>query len=298
MKIKSMLLCAASSVVLMACAGTSQVVSEPTVTAKPMAAKVNQAALDSVVSARSDKDKARDKYRKPAETIEFFRIEPGMTVAEALPGGGWYSKILANYLGSNGALYGVNYADDMWERFGFFKPEQIQERIASSAKFPEKVAEFTDNGMMSKGFTLGNVPADVKGTVDRVLFIRALHNLNRFEADAGKMSEAVSAAKMMLKSNGMVGVVQHRLPESATTKTDGSRGYLKQSDVIKAFENAGFELVAQSEMHANPKDMPSAEDIVWRLPPSLSGSRDDEAKKAAMMAIGESDRMTLLFRKR
>ena len=96
----------------------------------------------------------------------------------------------------------------------------------------------------------------------------------------------------------MVGVVQHRLPESAAAEgADGSRGYLKQSDVVAAFEAAGFELVASSEINANPKDVPGAEDIVWRLPPSLNGSAEDPEKREAMKAIGESDRMTLLFRK-
>ena len=87
-------------------------------------------------------------------------------------------------------------------------------------------------------------------------------------------------------------------PEDAPDEgADGSRGYLKQSQVIAMLEKAGFELVASSEINANPKDRPGPEDIVWRLPPSLNGSKDDPDKRAAMTAIGESDRMTLLFRK-
>jgi predicted methyltransferase len=134
--------------------------------------------------------------------------------------------------------------------------------------------------------------------VDRVLLIRALHNLNRFEQVAGTRSQALAAVRGMLKEDGLVGVVQHRLPESAPDEgADGSRGYLKQSAVIDMFENAGFELVASSEINANPKDQPGANDIVWRLPPSLSTSKENPELRAAMEAIGESDRMTLLFRK-
>jgi len=102
----------------------------------------------------------------------------------------------------------------------------------------------------------------------------------------------------MLKPDGLVGVEQHRAPETATDAwADGSHGYLKQSAVIAMFEQAGFKLVGTSEINANPKDQPASEDTVWRLPPALRGSEDDPRRREAMLAIGESDRMTLLFRK-
>ncbi len=255
-------------------------------------------ALNAVVESRSDADKARDSARNPAKTLSFFQLQPGMTVAEALPGGGWYTRILANYLGGDATLYGVNYVERMWPMFSFATEEWIASRIAATKAFPNTVAGFTDNGIKAEGFTFNTVPDKAVGKVDRVLMIRALHNLNRFEANAGTMTQALAAVRGMLKPDGLVGVVQHRLPESAADEgADGSRGYLKQSTVVAAFEAAGFELVASSEINANPKDQPGPEDIVWRLPPSLNGSKDDPEKRAAMEAIGESDRMTLLFRK-
>ena len=255
-------------------------------------------ALLAVVEARDSEDRARDPYRNPAETLSFFQVTPGMTVAEALPGGGWYTRILASYLGSQGAIYGVNYSDRTWPMFGFMSEDTIRQRIAATGQFPAQVREFTDNGIKAVGFTFNTVPPELAGTADRVLFIRALHNLNRFEGQSGTATQALAAARSLLKAGGMVGVVQHRLPEDAPAEgADGSRGYLKQSQVIALFEAAGFELVASSEINANPKDRPGPDEIVWRLPPSLSGSNDDPGKRAAMTAIGESDRMTLLFRK-
>lgn len=258
-----------------------------------------QKSLASVVAERSADMKERDKYRNPAETLEFFKVKPGMVVAEALPGGGWYSNILANYLGEDGGLYGINYVDTMWARFGFFSEERIAGRIAATKEFPGKVAEFTSNGITSDGFTFETVPSSMNGTVDRVLFIRALHNLNRFEEEAATLTQALNTTYRMLKTGGMVGVVQHEVdgsvPDAAAT---GSRGYLKASGVIAAFEEAGFELVASSDINKNPKDKPSNEQIVWRLPPSFNGSKDDPEKKKAMEAIGESNRMTLLFKKK
>lgn len=258
----------------------------------------NASRLNAVIAARSDEAKKRDSFRHPAETLTFFQVEPGMTVAEALPGGGWYTRILANYLNKRGVLYGINYVDSMWPRFSFATDEWVALRIAGTAKFAGNVANYSDKEIKAKGFTFNTIPPKVAGTVDRVLMIRALHNLNRFESDAGTRTQAMAAVRAMLKKDGLVGVVQHRLPESAPDKgADGSRGYLKQSAVMAMFEDAGFELVDQSEINANPKDKPGPEDIVWRLPPSLNTSKEDPELRAAMKAIGESDRMTLLFRK-
>jgi predicted methyltransferase len=261
------------------------------------AADINPA-LTQAIESRGAEDRARDGARHPGQTLAFFQIEPGMVVAEVLPGGGWYTRILANYLGAEGSLYGVNYPDRMWPMFSFATDEWTASRIAATAAFAGMVSGFTDSGIKAEGFTFDTVPAQVSGTVDRVLLIRALHNLNRFENPAGTRSQALSAVKNMLKSDGLVGVVQHRAPASAEPAgADGSRGYLREADVISMFEEAGFELVASSEINANPKDKPAAEDIVWRLPPSLRTSKDDPELRAAMLAIGESDRMTLLFRR-
>lgn len=256
------------------------------------------ASLNQVLAARSSADQSRDAARHPAKTLAFFQVESGMTVAEALPGGGWYTRILAPYLGTEGAIYGINYMDEVWPLFGFMDEAEIAKRVATTNEFPSLVKNITDNGVAVKSFTFSTVPEDAYGTVDRVLIIRALHNLNRFEPSIGSRSQALSSVRVLLKKGGLVGVVQHRLAESADdAAADGSRGYMKQSAVIAMFEQAGFELLASSEINANSKDKPGPKDIVWRLPPSLSGSKDKPEVMAAMQAIGESDRMTLLFKK-
>ena len=253
--------------------------------------------LNAVLASRSDEDTVRDDARQPLETLTFFQVKPGMTVAEALPGGGWYTRILANYLGQDGTLYGVNYPDSLWPMLSYASPEWIAERIAATNNFTAKVATFTDNGITAQGFTFDTVPPEVEDTVDRVLLIRALHNLNRFQQKAGTSSQALTATHAMLKKDGLVGVVQHRAPATASEEwADGNKGYLNEAAVIAMFAEAGFALVAQSEINANPLDQPSGEDRVWRLPPSLRGNNDD-VQREAMVAIGESDRMTLLFRK-
>lgn len=255
------------------------------------------ARLQAVLDARSDELKQRDDSRHPAQTIDFFGVIPGMKIAEVLPGGGWYSKILAPYVGSGGGFYGVNYADDMWALFGFFDETAIVGRIASKDKFAATVAGYPGAAdVPAKGYAFGGIDPAVHGTLDAVIMIRALHNLNRFEATAATRSAALKDVNAILKVGGIVGVVQHRAPADAGDGwANGDNGYLKEATVLAMFELAGFDLVASSDVNANPNDKPIVGDSVWRLPPTL---RVADEKKAANKAIGESDRMTLLFRKR
>ena len=264
------------------------------------APKFDAARLDKILTAQPDETRARFGARHPAETLEFFDIKPGMAVGEALPGGGWYTKIIVPYLGEDGELIGIDYSLDMWPEFSFANEAFIENKKKWPEEFVSKAAEWAPaDGPEIKATTFGLETGDMKGELDAILFIRALHNLARFEAEGNYLMQALNKSNELLKPGGIVGVVQHRAPETASDEwANGNAGYLKESKVISAFDAAGFDLVESSEINANPKDKPTADDIVWRLPPSLSGVGDNDALKAERLAIGESDRMTLLFKKR
>lgn len=255
--------------------------------------------LENIVAARPVADRARDAYRNPVDTLEFCELSRGMTVVEVLPGGGWYSRIVAPYLGASGTLHAVNYADRMWSMFGFMNEEFVAARKAQMRNWPEIVTGYGGNGAMAQGFAFEAIGGALERQVDRVLMIRALHNLNRFEAQAGTRSAALADVQRMLKPGGLVCIVQHRAPESASDAwAQGQNGYLKEAAVIAMMEAAGFELLARSEINRNPADKPGEGDNVWRLPPSYRGTSEDPALRAAVDSIGESDRMTLKFIKR
>ncbi len=265
-----------------------------------MESQANSAKLTMVLAAQGDKAKARYGARHPQQTLEFFGITPGMTVAEILPGGGWYSKILIPYLGNDGHIVGVDYSLAMWPEFGgFADAEFITKKKAWPATWTEDAQAWrAGSGGKISAFAFGGRDAAMDGKVDAVLFIRALHNLARFEDKGAYLSEALADSHAMLKPGGLVGIVQHQAPEDSDDGwADGHNGYLKKSQFIAVMTAAGFELVKDSDMNANPKDMPGSEDIVWRLPPSLGTSKDNPELKAQMEAIGESNRMTLLFKK-
>lgn len=263
-----------------------------------MTAEEIKAELTAVLKTQSKEAKQRYKARKPLQTLEFFEIQPGMTVVEALPGGGWYSKILIPFLGEDGTLIGGQYPDAMWAKFGFGE-EWAAERAESSAAWASTAAEWGLEGAAIKSGDLTAMPEEAAGTVDAVLFIRALHNLSRFnDAETPFMEQAVAESFRVLKPGGIVGVVQHQAPEDAPDEsTTGDRGYLKQSAVVRQFKKAGFEFVGAKGFNKNVKDNPGADQIVWRLPPSLSGTEEGTPEREAMLEIGESNRMTLKFKK-
>lgn len=255
--------------------------------------------LEAVLAAQSDETRARYDHRHPQQTLEFFGIEPGMTVVELLPGGGWYSQILIPYLGAEGTLIGANYPHDMWARFGFFDQAFIDSMATWVQDWPPQAREWQgEDGASVAAFELGSLPAGMQGTADAVLAVRALHNLARFENDGNYLTAALGDVFAVLKPGGIVGIVQHKArDEMPDDWANGSAGYLKEQFVIDAVTAAGFEFVSSSDINENPKDQPTTDDIVWRLPPSLQTSADDEALRAQLAEIGESNRMTLMFRK-
>jgi predicted methyltransferase len=255
--------------------------------------------LAEVLDAQSDALKARYEYRHPLETLEFFGVEPGMTVIEGLPGAGWYTKILMSYLGPDGTLIGATYPIDLWPNFGFVDEEFMQRQRVWTESWPIGAEGLGgDSGPALRAFEFGSMPDDIAGTVDVVFFARVLHNLAAYEDEGGYLTMALDDAFAALKPGGVFGVVQHYARDDMSDEfADGSRGYLKKAFVIEAAENAGFEFVGESDVNENPLDQPAEDDIVWRLPPSLATSREDPELSAQYEAIGESNRMTLKFRK-
>jgi predicted methyltransferase len=255
--------------------------------------------LDTVLAAQSEQDKARYAHRHPKETLEFFGIQPGMTVVDTIPGDVWYAGLLMDYLGPDGKVIAADYSKEMWTLFGDYSPKP-EEKAKWADEFTAKMNAKRDaDDAQVVAIHYGEVPDDLAGTADVVLMVRAIHHFMRLDDKGGWMTKAFDDIKKLLKPDGIVGVVAHRAPEqSSDAWAKGDSGYVKQSAVIAAFEKAGFELVESSEINANPKDQPTEKDFVWRLPPTLATSQNNPELKAQMEAIGETDRMTLKFRKK
>ncbi len=228
-------------------------------------------------------DAVRDPYRHPAETLEFFGIEPTMSVVEYGPGGGWYTKVLYPWIAPHGRYMALQ--GDTGPLAEGQTPWAVRFKARAVADWGMEADKIT-------AFESDEIPEELLGTVDRVLIFRSLHGM----MEGTTASRELRVIRALLADDGMVGIVQHRAPENAPySYTNGSMGYLRQTDVISLFELNGFKLVAASEINANPDDPADWPDGVWTLPPSLDLGEQDRER---YMAIGESDRMTLLFRKR
>ncbi len=259
----------------------------------------NDERLAAVLAAQPEEVQVRYKYRHPQETMEFFGIEPGMTVVDVLPGSGWYTKILLPYLGADGEVIGADYSPDLWAHIGYDSEEFLKERATWVTDWTATAETWGDDHSAGvAAFVLGSLPESMHGTADAVLFVRALHNMAYPTPDARHLAAAIQDSYDVLKPGGVVGIVQHHARDNMPDEwADGEMGYLKKGFVVESMEAAGFELVGASDLNANDNDMPATDEFVWRLPPSYSGSADNPELKAQVDAIGESHRMTLQFRK-
>lgn len=234
---------------------------------------------------RSSENKARDQYRHPKETLEFFEVKPGMTVVEISPGRGWYTEILAPYLKEDGKLYLAVPSDDSKKEYSRKMNAALKEKIKNN---PEVFGEVI--------YTTFEVPGEIgpvapEGSADRVLTFRNVHNWMK----EGKLQEALKAFHKALKPGGVLGIVEHRTKSKEPQDPKAVSGYVRQDYLIDQARKAGFELVAASEINANPKDTADYPEGVWTLPPSY---RLEDKDRAKYEAIGESDRMTLKFVKK
>jgi predicted methyltransferase len=241
-------------------------------------------AADSVLAAkiagpqRSAENKARDGARHPEASLEFWGLKPGQTVIEVAPGGGYWSEILAPYALATHGHY-----------------------IAATGKPDQKLpARFEDKAVYGPvGYTVfsnGSGAMGAPGSADLVLTARNIHD---WLWTPGMAEKFMRDAHAVLKPGGILAVEDHRA-DPRPQKGDARDGYVATATIVKLAQDAGFKLEAKSEINANPKDTKDHPFGVWTLPPSrrsAENGNDPKFDHAKYDAIGESDRMTLRFRK-
>ena len=250
---------------------------------------VSAVELDDIIASKHrEESSARDIYRNPQATLEFFRLKENMTVVEIWPGGkGWYSEILAPYLKDKGQFYAAHFNED--SSSGFFRSarKSFAEKLEASPELYSKVKLSSFNPPNYTDIAPEN-------SADLVLTFRNIHNWYMRGGGDERVLSAFKAFYKTLKPGGLLGIVEHRLADSRDISEQEASGYMRQDYVMNIAKQAGFSFVEESDINTNLKDTSDHPKGVWTLPPSL---RLGEENKAHYLAIGESDRMTLLFQK-
>ncbi|WP_054112823.1 class I SAM-dependent methyltransferase [Marinagarivorans algicola] len=255
----------------------------------PVTAQADTQALQKAIEGkhRSEANVARDTYRNPLKTLELFDIQPHHTVVEVWPGGGWYTEILAPYLKKEGQLIAAHY--DTTDTQAPYRPDSrkgFEKKMASNKVY--SAVKVTSLMLDEKTGTL-TLPAAKSGTVDRVVTFRGAHGMY----SRGVLDATFAHLFDILKPGGKLGIVQHQADPHQDWMSRNI-GYVGKDFIISAAAKAGFVLDAEGYFNNNPKDHKRYKIGVWQLPPSLSNLKTDE-EKAPYKAIGESDRMTLVF---
>ncbi len=234
---------------------------------------------------RTEANIARNQYRHPAETLEFFGIKDGMTVMEIWPGGGWYTEILAPAMRDHGKLIIATWDPEVEGQpdYRYELPKKMEENFANHPDVYDQVTleYFSPPGSPSLGEA---------GSIDVIVTFRNTHGW----VNGGLAQDIFNEFARVLKSGGTLGVVQHRADDGADPAVTAKMGYVSEQAVKELAANAGLVFEGSSEINANPSDSKDHSKGVWTLPPSYRLGDEDKAKYAA---IGESDRMTLLFKK-
>ncbi len=274
----ALVVCLAS---LAACSGGGGVAPAPTV-APAYAPAVEGPLRDAVASpARTDRERARDAWRHPAETLAFFGVRDDATVIELWPGGGYYTAILAPLLSARGKL-----VEPLFDPNGDPKSEDTQdaryigERLAKTPAVFGKVATVR---IAAPDFSFGP-----DASADFVLTFRNVHNW----IDAGYADKVFAAAARVLRPGGVLGVEEHRGKPGMTRQEIVKSGYVPEDVVVSLAAAAGLKLADRSEVNANPRDTKDYPQGVWSLPPTYA---EKDVNRDKYAAIGESDRMTLKF---
>jgi len=243
---------------------------------------------------RDPANRARDEYRHPREVLEFFGLTPQSTVVEIWPSTGWWTELLAPVLKSEGRYYAAGFA--------LTAQRTPQWRKTMQREYEQKLEtrpDLYDAVVVTELSVPERVEIAPPGSADLVLTFRNVHNWMKGDY-APRMFEVMARA---LKPGGMLGVVEHRAPAGTSIEDMKLSGYVTEDHVISLARAAGLELDARSEINANPRDTADHPAGVWTLPPSLRHCRrmEDELEREDCIrhyrAIGESDRMTLRFRR-
>jgi predicted methyltransferase len=231
--------------------------------------------------ARNPKFVARDRYRHPAEELTFFGLKPNMTVVEVWPGGGYWTEILGPYLKGSGHYYAAVTVQG----------ESKEEDRTTSAWQARTQAQKDHLGtIVITNLGKGHYEVAPPGSADLIVTFRNLHNW----MEGGYVDEALKGIYAALKPGGILGVEDHRGRDDQPQDPRAKSGYVRQDYVIDLARKAGFELVATSEIDANPKDTKNWPEGVWTLPPTLALGDKDREK---YVSIGEADNFVLKFRK-
>ena len=257
----------------------------------PVEARIEQAMLD---AHRSDANLARNRYRHPVGTLTFLGLEDGMTVLEIWPGSGWYTEVLAPVIKGHGQLVVASFDTNV--------PRQPEYRYGLHKLLLEKFA--ADPGLYDQVAVVPFSPPESASLGETASFdlILTFRNTHGWISD-GVAEQVFAEFARVLKPGGILGVVQHRAEKGSDPQVTAENGYVAEDAVIALARASGLYLEARSEVNANPADTKDYTAGVWTLPPGytlcqeITEVAEKDACEAPWRAIGESDRMTLRFRK-
>jgi predicted methyltransferase len=230
--------------------------------AAPLPAFLSAAVAD---PGRPAADTERDANRKPAESLLFAGIAPGQQIAELLPGGGYFTRIMAKAVGPSGHIYAL-------------VPAPSPDAPANTPDFAARVKALAADPNYSNVSVVVEPFAQLKMPVpvDMVWTSQNYHDLHNFPGlDITVFNQMVFEA---LKPGGTYFILDHATEPGAGTSETATLHRIDPETVKREVLAAGFVFVGSSNL--------------------LRQSSDPHTAKVFDPAIrGRTDQFILKFRK-
>jgi predicted methyltransferase len=251
-----------------------------TVLSLPAVAADAKLAAAVAATSRAPANTVRDGARHPAASLSFWGLKSGQTIIEIAPAGGYWTEILAPYAKQTGGHY-------------------IAAEGKADQKLPAKFADAPVYGAIA--YTVFNRASGPLGPAKSADLVLTARNIHDWMWTPGYAEKGMADFYAVLKPGGILAVEDHRA-DPRPQIGDARDGYVATANIVAMAKKAGFVLEASSEINANPKDTKDHPFGVWTLPPTRQSAPDGKPDNPAFDhvkydAIGESDRMTLRFRK-
>lgn len=199
--------------------------------AAPIASVISKAVAD---PARPAAARATDALRKPAETLAFAGVKPGMIVGEFYPGGGYFTRMISDIVGPNGHVYGIENA-----------------RWKSSVEANRKLAAELPNVSMDSG-PFGKV--DFPKPLDLAWVTQNYHDMKIAEYGVVDTVAFDTSVFKALKPGGTFFILDHQGPPGMTDADITKLHRINRDVVVKEVTSAGFRLVAEGKFLHRPAD--------------------------------------------
>jgi len=173
--------------------------------------------------------KVRDAARKPKESVQELGLQEGMTVVDVAAGGGWFTRVLSAAVGPKGKVIAQFGQGGLRNNNGQAQRDMAKE-LGNVEPFFEAMSAIPANSA-DAAVTAMNLHDAMSSEESGLAFVKNIYNA--------------------LKPGGVAAIIDHAGSEGVNNR---ALHRMTPASAKALIEKAGFQIVKESKVLANPKD--------------------------------------------